>query len=245
LHSIRAALLIEGMRTASGAPVLLCVAAAFVIGCGGGHGGGAVPMDQLGAEYASVFCHKAFTCCDATELAGGNVTTADEATCRSLVGPEISSNVADNQADVSGGRLVYHGDSARRCLDTLAALPCAQWGGDEELARFADCQHVFEGLVAPLAPCVRNAECADGFCDTTAGVCRALPKLGESCPSGLCSEGLACLSNPTTGATDVCGAPLGDGSPCHYDSECTSAFCNIDPGGSTSSCGPATFCNGV
>ena len=75
-------------------------AAAFLLGCGGvgGHGGGSVPMDQLGAQYALVFCHKAFTCCDATELAGGNVTTADEASCRSLVGPEISSNVADNQS---------------------------------------------------------------------------------------------------------------------------------------------------
>jgi len=223
-------------------------ATAFLLGCsgGGGHGGGSVPMDQLGTQYAAIFCHKAFTCCDATELAGGNVTTVDEASCRALVGPEISSNVADNQADVSAGRLVYHGDSARRCLDTLAALPCAQWGADEELARFPDCQHVFEGLVAPAASCTRDAQCADGFCDTTAGTCVARPKRGEDCANGLCSEGLECQPDPTTGAPSVCLPPLADGSPCTFDGQCTSASCNIDTAATgAASCGPPTFCNGV
>jgi len=227
--------------------IMYGAATAVLVSCGGGggHGGAPVPMDQLGTQYAAIFCHKAFTCCDATELAGGNVTTTDEAGCRALVGPEISSNVADNQADISAGRIAYHGDSARRCLDTVAALPCAQWGADEELARFSDCLHVLEGLVAPGGACSRSAECANGFCDTTgAGVCVARPKLGEYCPSELCSDGLACLHDPTTGAQGVCQPPIADGASCFFDSDCASAFCNVDASGN-GICGTATFCNGV
>jgi hypothetical protein len=116
---------------------------------------------------------------------------------------------------------------------------CVAWG------RFPECLHVFEGLVAPLAPCSRSAECADGFCDTTSGACVARHKLGEYCPDGQCTEGLTCLSSATLGVPDLCAHALGDGSPCHSDSECASAFCNIDTATNTASCGPPTFCNGV
>jgi hypothetical protein len=214
-------------------------------GCDGGGSGGAVPLDQVGTQYAAAFCRKAFTCCDATELASDGATAVDEATCRATVAVGVSANVANNMDDMAAGRVVYHGDSARRCLDVVAGLACEQWGADEALARFPDCLKVFEGKVAPGAPCTRDAQCADGFCDVNGtGVCVARPKSGEACTSGLCSQGLVCLSD-SVGSFTVCGAALADGSPCRFDAECASASCNIDAATNTASCGPMTFCNGV
>ena len=196
-----------------------------------------MPQDRLGAEYAAVICRKAFTCCDAAELAGD---APDEATCRAGIGAEASGTVASYQAATDAGRLIYHGDRARRCLDTLQALPCAQWGGDEELRRFPDCLHIFEGTVAAGGACEHSAECDDGFCDVASGtgICVAFSRMGESCTAGRCLPELACASD-ASGFPTVCANPLPDGSPCSYDSDCASTFCEA------SVCGLPLMCNGV
>jgi hypothetical protein len=208
-------------------------------GCGSGGGSGvvAVPFDQFATEYAAVFCHKGFTCCDAVELGRYG---ADEATCRTTYAAGISANNADFPTAIAAGRIIYHGDRVRRCIDTIAALPCAQWGADEELRRFPDCIGAYDGTVAPGGACTHTAECADGTCDTggAAGVCVANAKIGESCVSDSCPLELSCASD-ASGFPTVCATPLPDGSACSYDSDCASTFCEANV------CGLPTLCNGV
>jgi hypothetical protein len=223
------------MRLACGVGFgVMSAAAAIVIGCGGGGGSnGAIPLDQLGTEYAAVFCRKAFACCDAAERS--SVSGGDEANCRSAYGTSLSAGYANITVGVDAGRTRYDGARARGCLNAIAALVCAQWGVDEELDRFPDCLHTFEGTVAPGGTCSRHQECAGGYCDMASGMCVARPALGEPC-SGLCELELACLYD-TTGA-GACGVPLADGSPCSFNSECVN-FCEANV------CGPPTMCNGV
>src|SRR5512138_2696237 len=92
----------EAMRRASvgiGAGFGLFAACALVVGCGGGSGG-SIPIEQLGSEYASIFCHKVFTCCDAAERSTETATMTDEATCRMLVGADVTDNLTSYQTSI-------------------------------------------------------------------------------------------------------------------------------------------------
>jgi len=211
-------------------------------GGGGGGGGGGLPADQLAAEMAGAFCHKLFTCCDATELAANSLTMADEATCVSMVGSSLGPDVADVQASVSAGRTIYHGDHARACVDALVALPCDQWGGDYTLLRLPDCFRITEGTIAPGAACEHTAECIDGHCDLVAG-CVADDKLGAACDIGSCVEGLSCITG-ALGTTATCGTVQPDGASCNYGGECASHTCATNAAGARV-CSPPTMCNGV
>jgi hypothetical protein len=219
-------------------------ATAFLLGCGGGP----VPIEELGSQYAAVFCRKVYTCCDAAELTAGGSTGMGEASCRKLAAGGLSNNIESNKESVDAGRIIYHADSARRCLDAVTALPCAQWGvvqleDDLSQSRFSDCVGIFEGTVLPNAPCSRSTECIDGTCGLTDRVCVALPKEGESCPGDRCVTGLGCLTD-AAGNFTVCGALRADGSPCVLGGECESNFCNQGATGART-CGPPTMCNGV
>src|SRR5947208_7004179 len=108
-----------------------------------------------------------------------------------LIGAGIDADAATNQAGVAAGRIVYHGERARRCVDSLIALPCEQWGDDDELRRFPDCQGTYEAKVAPGGACDLNQDCIGGHCEASA--CVADPKTGDACRIGECARALVCL----------------------------------------------------
>jgi|KBSMisStandDraft_5_1062788.scaffolds.fasta_scaffold286921_2 hypothetical protein len=207
-------------------------------GDGTGSGGGPIPLDQLGAEYAQAICRKVFTCCDVAEYAAA---FTDEASCRAGFATQFNDDVSNAQTDIAAGRLAYHGDRARGCLDALAALPCARWGGNQELTGIPECLQAFEPLVAPGDACVRDAACVAGYCQ--AGICTADVGLGESCAVGSCRPELSCIYD-ASGKPTVCAQPLSDGAACTFGSECTSQFCVTNAAGAHV-CGASTFCNGV
>jgi hypothetical protein len=209
------------------------VLAALMVGCGG-ESSGSISLDQLGTEYAAMFCRKAFSCCDDTERSG--IPSGDEASCRSSYGTSFNAGYANLQMSVDAGRTRYHGDRARRCLDTMAALPCPLWGIGEAVNRLSDCNTTFEGQVAPGGTCARDQECASGYCETSTGTCVARPKQGEPCTEARCELGLACLNDAWGGA--ACGASRPDGSACYVGAECAS-FCDANV------CGPSVLCDGV
>ena len=213
----------------------ICGLAALVIGCGGGSNG-SIPLDQLASEFAITVCRKAFECCDASERADNPMFAADEANCRSAYAAPISSSIATHQASVDTGRILYHGDRARRCLDAIAALPCAQWSRDNAGGRIPDCLHYTKGTIAPGGACGWTIECADGTCSSE-NTCVGRVDVGESCQAAPCRQELACIVD-TSGVPTVCAEPFADGSPCTYDFECAN-FCQGNL------CGPATSCNGV
>jgi len=219
-----------------GVAFLSCLPA---FGCGPGSGG-SIPIGQLGTQYAAVFCHKVFTCCEPAERS--DINANDEATCRTLVATDVNTNIANSQASIDAGRISYHGDLARRCVDTVSALSCAQWSGDDEYRRFPECLSVLEGTVMPGGACTTSGECRGGTCDInagTAGTCVARAGLGESCTTASCLAGLACQFD-----TNTCMNPLPDGSPCLYNSDCANGFCETDASGAQM-CAPPTTCNGI
>jgi hypothetical protein len=241
LPSARRTLLIVRMKNSCRGIRAASLLALLASGCGGGGGSGVagVPFDQLSAAYAAVFCHQAFTCCDAAEL-DTSMRGVDEATCVTNYMARIDANLADYPTAIAAGRILYNGDRVRRCLDAVAALPCAQWGADQQLRRFSDCLHFYDGTIAPGGACAQTAECADGTCGTggVAGVCVANAKIGESCVSGSCQPEVSCASD-SSGFPTVCATPLADGAACSYDSDCASTFCEANV------CGLPTLCNGV
>ena len=224
----------RGLRAAS----LLVLLAS---GCGGGGGNGvvAVPFEQLSGAYAVVFCHQAFTCCEGPER-DTSVGRVDVATGVRDYRALSAANPPDSPAAIAAGRIAYDGYRARLCLDAIAALPCEQWGADQQLRRFPDCLYLYEGTIAPGGACAHTAECAEGTCGTggVAGVCVANAKIGESCVSGSCQPELSCASD-ASGFPTVCAIPLPDGSGCSYDSDCASTFCEAYI------CGLPTLCNGI
>lgn len=204
-------------------------------------GGGTLPADQLSAQYAAVFCHKLFTCCDATELASSPATMVDEATCRTAVVASLAADTANYQASIAAGKTLYHGDRAQHCLDQVTALACDRWGGDDELHELPDCLTFYEGTIAPGAACERSEQCRGGHCESS--VCVADAKMGEACDIGSCVLELVCIYN-ADGTAGTCGLPHPDGANCFYSDECESHVCGPGAGG-PHVCIPPTICNGV
>jgi hypothetical protein len=220
---------------------ILSVLIAVLAGCGSsGGGGGAIPIEQLGNEYAAAFCRKLFTCCDAAERPSTPAGSGDEAACRTSYQATIASQFGDLQAAVESGILVYSGVKARACFDGLVALPCTEWGGDEALERIPDCLQMVSGTIAPGGACIEGRECADGFCE--GGTCVRNARVGESCVGKACQAGLYCDTDDASGALTTCTALQSNGAACTFNGECRSGACgDVTPG----ICGPAAICNGL
>jgi hypothetical protein len=215
-------------------------------GCGGGGGNGDVPFNRLAAGYATVLCHKQIVCCDVSEL-GVAVDPSDlpaiEATCRANLADAWAVDLAPYVPLISAGRIIYHGDRARLCLDEIAAQPCADWGASAYLNQYPDCLRIYEGTISLGGACTLSEECADSVCSSAIGpgVCTArLPyaRIGESCSPSSCEPGLTCVRD-ASGASTVCATPLANGTTCYHDSNCASTFCEANV------CGPPTMCNGI
>jgi hypothetical protein len=227
-------------RTFWGVAVVLS-AVALTLGCGGG--GASIPLDQFGNEFAAIYCHKMFTCCDAREITSIDANAVDEATCRSHLAGNV--RIAPLPSEVDAGRVLYHGDRARGCLDTLTALPCQQWVADDALTRFPICATIVEGTLVTGSACVTSDECSGGYCGNNTGtfVCAAPAQLGQSCEFARCVLGLACLTNQS-GAPRMCGQPLPDGASCFSAEECASTYCITD-GTGLAFCGLPMTCDGI
>jgi hypothetical protein len=216
---------------------------AVTLRCGGDSGGPSIPIDQLGIEFAAVFCHKMFMCCEARELTSLDAAAVDEASCRANMA--VSAKFAVLQSEVAGGRVIYHGDRARSCLDMVAPLSCQQWSGDFELTRFAVCQTIVDGTVATGGVCATGDECISGHCGSSTGalVCAAPAHLGEPCDFAKCVPGLACRTDESA-APRMCGQPLADGAPCADYRDCVSGYCITD-GTGLAFCGLPVLCDGI
>jgi hypothetical protein len=218
------------------------------LGCpsSGGSGGAAVPLDQLADELAQAFCHKAFTCCTTAERQTNTATSADEAACRTTVAPQLGADISANQSAIAAGTMVYHPEKARACLDVVAALSCPDWGGDDRLTRFPECNQMWEGKVAPGGACTRNQECIGGACSNISGpfACVGLPGLGEPCPTGNCQLGIACAQD-ASGLPTKCVALQANGVACSGDEDCASNNCTFVASASAIVCAASTMCVGM
>jgi len=222
-------------------PRARCAALGILLaGCGSGAGGGgSVALPDFGSELAKASCHRIYTCCDATERAADSTWGPTEADCVTTMTPQLSGAITALQGGIDAGRIVYHGDRARRCLDKISALSCADWGITFSRRYVPDCAHVADGTVALDAACTLDEECASGFCGV--GKCTARGAVGDACISPTaCQDGLYC----PVSAGDHCVAAGAIGASCQVSVSCQNNSCVIPDGATSGTCGSPMTCNG-
>jgi hypothetical protein len=216
----------------------------FLIACSGGSGGDVTP-DNLPAELAEATCAKLADCCDAAEFMEATLGADNEAECRVLFtsfGGLITTALEDS---IAKGRVVFHGDRMRACLDAIAGLTCAEYhDGGDELAPDG-CENPFDPLVAAGGECAQDFDCTSAFCDggsidfdgnITYGACADRIAIGGACTdSDACVGGAFCDFSTTEPA---CATKLADGAACTSNNQCASGNCDT-------TCGPNTTCDGT
>jgi hypothetical protein len=117
------------------------------------------------------------------------------------------------QGEIDLGKVVYLGNQAQACLDSLAARSCAQM-----LQRDSpECLAALDGTVALGGACTLDEDCqGKALCKSTTGTCpgqcMALLVAGQACAEdGDCQDGLACSQE-----TRLCVLPAAEGQACEY-----------------------------
>ncbi|MEZ4380885.1 MAG: Dickkopf N-terminal cysteine-rich domain-containing protein [Nannocystaceae bacterium] len=168
-----------------------------------------------------------------------------DAICDYLVGCGIAAStelcvdayrgVLDNDpnldAAVDNGSVVYDGEAAKQCLDSIRESTCSGdiFGADADTDA---CDQVFTGTVDNGGACWFSEQCVSGSCDLgdcveacCEGTCIATPPdvgVGEDCTGAAnCVSGSYCDFN-----SGLCAAAIGDGGTCGSDYECaTDLYC--------------------
>jgi hypothetical protein len=200
---------------------LVLAIAVVLAGCGDDGGGGDIPIDGLASAVVSKYCSIYVTC--------GLID--DNATCRAIF-PDTDID-PDLIAAVKAGKIIYHSDKARECLNSIGGT-CDQNSffdtGDREA-----CDQTFEGTVHAGGQCALDEECVSQNCDVPScpdaccqGMCvgdaaPVRPHVGEAC--GQVAQG-SCVDSFCDDTTMLCTAYLATGQVCMYDDQCATRNCN-------------------
>ena len=133
-------------------------------GSGGAGGSNSIPLDQICTQLFNAYC-SIFARCGA--LANPSMCPlVPEADC-----------ALEQRVAVDAGRILYNGQQAAACLNTINSVACTS---DFVLGGPA-CEMVFVGLVANGSRCGSDQECVPGsHCKVTAGTC-----------GGICAQRIA------------------------------------------------------
>jgi hypothetical protein len=205
--------------------------------CGGGGDGGngsgdggpnSIPLEQLGELQANALCSYMVRC----------GMMEDVTTC--LASLRISLPI-DYLAAVGAGKIQYHGDKAKQCLDAITQLACTRdqgyFGRSDQLD--PACNETFTGTIGGMGACKLNEECISQDCmpaagcpgPCCAGTCNgsnapAHKNLGEPCGKHDTCNGGFC---DNAGANSTCQAYKAAGQACNGTQECdTTAFCDFN-----------------
>jgi hypothetical protein len=188
---------------------------AAVCSCGSGADDPTILSAQhWGAEFAAAECARIFACCEATENQV-RANYADEAECRRIF-------ATDQQTALDSAlryrELTYDGKAARRCVDELASLSCA------DLLPFGFVLYAPSCYAVKRAPSNIGAPCSTGcgldeYCDATTQTCAPLKGAGAPC------AGTAECAVPLICAAGICGPPLPGGAACATHRDCASSAC--------------------
>jgi hypothetical protein len=202
-----------------------------------------VPLAVWPAAQAAILCQRIATCCDSSEKA--KYYYVNDAQCRQM---QADLHMGVNNL-VAQGLVVYDANAARRCLDEMKAISCADLFNDDVdmLAPLApSCSQVATGTLRLGESCdVYPMFCASGncvletrtcgpalgcpascaaaqYCDEAAGGCVPLKADGSACDSD------AQCTSPSVCRMLVCGAALPDGAACSENAGCTSGHCLVN-----------------
>jgi hypothetical protein len=217
------------------------VIALLVVSCGSGApgspdgaaslGDGGVPFDQMAGLWRKALCNKIYSCCSPAELMSNPAVGKDSPTCQTALNGEASLFLADLEASVQAGRVVYHGDKMAECLAGLQARSCDQLKmppGDKNLTQ--QCPGVIESKVPIGGLCSGYFDCIGGWCEgddgPTMDMCSPRKPLG-----GDCDEGPECQSGVCDDDARVCiDVPAGSGNICGFGTEAVGQHGTVPPG---------------
>jgi len=169
------------------------LALALMTACSSGR---STTIEDLPASMVDAICDRYVTC-----------GILDAGRCDSIV---IETRITPSLvAAVQAGKVIFHEDQARACLDAIGAGSCAR----RSLGLLAEaCDLIFEGTIAEAAACAMDEECISEFCNITVGGCT------EQCCTGTCIGSQPPLRPPHVGEECTTNSLL----PC-YDSWCNFA----------------------
>lgn len=200
-----------------------------------GDDGEPLALSAFSQTYADAACAVVFRCC---APGSKEIAEADPATCSADLQRWFDGSVSVRTVAMAAGRVVYHGDRARRALDAYQRRTCAEIARESFLGERAWTE-IFEPRVPIGGTCTDSFECVGGGCGNN--VCvpddRLLVAAGQQCTydpgasSGLrpesvvtfdCEPGLFCDAE----GSGTC-RPLQDaGARCSSDDECWSNACD-------------------
>ena len=176
----------------------LALAFAVLAGCGGDDGG-PIDLEDLEPAIINSLCNLYVNC--------GLVE--DQATCRLVFDDaDVSASLI---AAVEAGKVIYHEDKARECLNGIGAS--CERGAVSINDNSAACDETFEGTVAGGGQCAIDEECISRDCD--------VPSCQEACCQGTC-VGDAPVPRPTVGQS------------CAQNGSCVDSYCDF----TTTTCMP-------
>ncbi len=199
----------------------LALVAVIVIGCS--DSGGDLAIDDLDNALLSKYCDVYVRC--------GLFTDHDG--CVTTLGSELAFDPSLAGA-VKAGKVTYHGDKARACIDSFDPGTCDRKAflGALDLDNSA-CDSLIEGTVHADGACAIDEECISQTCD--------VPTCSQACCMGTCvgdakpergGVGTTCdtTSDCDSGTfcdttTMMCAAPLENGATCTASSQCESYYC--------------------
>ena len=188
----------------------LCLLLSVIAGCGGSSTAATVPIEDLPAEAAQIYCDQLAAC--AGEAMADFLPFGDD--CVEQFTNALTDGTLEQwKAAIEAGTVEYHADAAQACLDALDAMGCDLFGNrGPEI-----CEDALDGNVPLGEDCGIDDECdGEAFCLIEAacpGTCSE--RLGESaactddsnCQDGLTCQRRTCLAQ--AGAGDSCGGPGG------------------------------------
>jgi hypothetical protein len=224
------------VRTIRGFAIILFLASCGSGGPAGGDasvvaGDGGVPFAQMAGLWRQALCDKVFSCCSAAELMNNPRVGKDSSACQTTLDGEDSLFLADIEASIEEGRVVYHPDRMAACLANLQARSCDQLKmppGDRNVTQ--QCEGVVESKVPIGGLCSGSFDCIGGWCEgddgPTKDMCSPRKPLG-----GDCDEGPECQSGVCDDDARVCiDAPAGSGNLCALGTEAVGQHGTIPPG---------------
>jgi hypothetical protein len=157
---------------------------------------------------------------------------SDEATCHAYFAKLLTQD-QDLVDAVKAGKVVYHGDQAAQCLDSIGGS-CDRTSVAGNRTNTTACDATYDGTVTGNGACALNEECISQVC--TKGTCGT-----NTCCMGTCTGdtkpvrgdlGAACMND--NGCTNSfcdptsrqCTAFLADGATCNSSNQCSSAVCS-------------------
>ncbi|WP_437566042.1 hypothetical protein [Sorangium sp. So ce542] len=206
-------------------------------GCGGdGSDPGGLGLEDFVRVESELHCRLSYDCCSAAALDNPFLATSKETCVQFRYGIQQVRLLPILRASAAAGRLVYHPDRMRACVDRLNGAGCAATDADWLCLR-----DVFEGQVPLGGECTVEHDCENWHCvkpdpDAEVGTCAPWSPDGAVCETFVeCDSGRCDIFG-----TDTCGPRLPEGSDCVLGPDCETYNCLEDTG----TCGPPLDDNG-